>query len=91
MQYTRLSSKGQIVLPHSIRAARNWVPGTEFAVEESREGIFLRPASLRPHTRLEDVAGSLPPRRAVATLDSAAAIEAAISAEVARRHARGRY
>ena len=35
METTRLSTKGQIVLPKGIRAARAWEPGTEFTVEET--------------------------------------------------------
>ena len=35
METTRLSTKGQIVLPKTIRASRAWGPGTEFTVEEA--------------------------------------------------------
>ena len=35
METTKLSSKGQIVLPKSIRNARNLLPGTEFSVEDN--------------------------------------------------------
>ena len=38
MESTRLSSKGQIVLPKGIRNARGWAPGTEFIVEEALAG-----------------------------------------------------
>jgi len=40
---TRLSTKGQVVLPKSLRASRRWRPGTEFIVEEREEGILLKP------------------------------------------------
>src|SRR5581483_11816274 len=43
MEITKLSTKGQIILPASIRAARDFQPGDEFAVEASARGIFLRP------------------------------------------------
>ena len=47
METTKLSSKGQVVLPKSVRDAQSLsLPGTEFAVEEVSEGILLRP--LRP-------------------------------------------
>src|SRR5580658_3848144 len=34
METTRLSTKGQIVLPKALRTSRAWKPGTEFIVEE---------------------------------------------------------
>ena len=36
METTKLSSKGQVVLPKSVRDAHKWQPGAEFAVEELR-------------------------------------------------------
>jgi AbrB family looped-hinge helix DNA binding protein len=60
MQITRLSTKGQIVLPKNIRIARSWGPGTEFIVEETGAGILLRPATRFPRTQLDEVAGCLP-------------------------------
>jgi len=48
METTRLSSKGQVILPKSIRDAHRWQPGTEFVVEETTEGILLRPAKTFP-------------------------------------------
>ena len=46
MQTTRLSTKGQIILPKSIRDSRAWGAGTEFTVEETKDGVLLRPARL---------------------------------------------
>ncbi len=43
METARLSNKGQIVLPKTIRGFRAWGPGTEFAVEETADGTVLRP------------------------------------------------
>ena len=86
---TRLSSKGQIVLPGSIRNAHQWQPGTEFIVEDRPEGILLRPVVRSPATRIEDVAGCLKPRRPRRV--SLADMEAAIAQGVQARHARGRY
>jgi bifunctional DNA-binding transcriptional regulator/antitoxin component of YhaV-PrlF toxin-antitoxin module len=54
---TRLSSKGQVALPRAILAARNWTPGIELVVEETAEGVLLRPSTPFPPTRIEDVAG----------------------------------
>jgi AbrB family looped-hinge helix DNA binding protein len=88
METTRLSTKGQIVLPQSIREARSWVPGTEFTVEETKDGVLLRPASLFPRTTLDEVAGCLRTGRKPATL---AQMDRAIGREVKRRHESGRY
>lgn len=59
METTRLSSKGQVVLPKPIRDARRWQPGTELTVENTADGVLLRPAKPFAPSRLEDVAGSL--------------------------------
>ena len=32
METTRLSTKGQIVLPKAMRVSRAWGPGTEFTI-----------------------------------------------------------
>jgi AbrB family looped-hinge helix DNA binding protein len=58
MDTTKLSSKGQLVLPSAIRAARKWKPGTELAVENRPEGVLLRPLKPFARTRLTDVIGS---------------------------------
>jgi len=87
MPITRLSTKGQIVLPKEIRSAHAWGPGTEFTVEETAGGILLRPARRFPPTKIEDVAGCLHPKRKPKTIDTRLAVARAI----ARRHASGRY
>jgi AbrB family looped-hinge helix DNA binding protein len=88
METTRLSTKGQIILPKGIRVSRAWGPGTEFTVEETGEGILLRPAARFPDTNLEEVAGCLRAKRKSKT---PAQMRAAIGREVMRRRDRGRY
>jgi len=88
MENTRLSTKGQIILPKNIRTSRAWVPGTEFTVEETGDGVLLRPTGRFPQTSLDQVAGCLRPRRKSKTV---AQMHAAIRREVIRRHDRGRY
>jgi AbrB family looped-hinge helix DNA binding protein len=56
---TRLSSKGQVIIPRSIRQARRWTIGQEFVVEETGEGVLLRPQSSLPTTRLSEVVACL--------------------------------
>lgn len=85
---TTVSTKGQVILPKAIRSRRHWDAGTKLVVEDTPQGVLLKPAPLFPTTRLEDVFGSAnykgPPR----TIDE---MDASIVAEVKRRHARGRY
>ncbi len=88
METTRLSTKGQIILPQSIRIARAWVPGTEFTVEETPDGVLLRPAARFLESRLEEVAGCLQSARKA---KSPARMRTAVAREVSRRHDRGRY
>jgi AbrB family looped-hinge helix DNA binding protein len=88
METTRLSTKGQIVLPKTIRTSRAWGPGTEFTVEETRDGLLLRPAGGFPEADLDQVAGCLRSKRKAKT---PAQMRAAIEREVSRRHDRGRY
>jgi AbrB family looped-hinge helix DNA binding protein len=87
-EITRLSTKGQIILPKNLRTSRAWGPGTEFTVEETSEGILLRPAARFPEVDLNQVAGCLASTRKAA---SPAQMRTAIGREVIRRHDRGRY
>ena len=88
METTQLSTKGQIVLPQTIRASRAWGPGTKFTVEETEAGILLRHASIFPETDLGEVAGCLRSNQKPKTL---AQMDEAIGREMSRRHDRGRY
>ena len=88
METTRLSTKGQIILPKNIRTSRAWKPGTEFTVEETRDGVLLRPLTRSPKTSLDEVAGYL---RYTGKPKTIAQMDAAIGREVMRRHDRGRY
>jgi AbrB family looped-hinge helix DNA binding protein len=88
METTRLSTKGQIVLPKTMRTSRAWGPGTEFTVEETGEGILLRPAGCFSEATLDQVAGCLRPKRKPKT---PAQMGAAIQREVTRRYDSGRY
>jgi AbrB family looped-hinge helix DNA binding protein len=88
MLTTKLSSKGQVILPKSLREFHRWPVGTEFVVEETTDGVLLRPARPFAATRLEDVAGCLRgsgPARTIEEMDQA------IDDELRDRHDRGRY
>ena len=88
METTLLSTKGQIVLPKAMRTSRAWGPGTKFLVEETGDGILLRPAGRFPEADLEQVAGCLRTKRKSKT---PAQMGTATRREVIRRHDRGRY
>lgn len=88
METTRLSSKGQIILPKAVRDLHRWEPGTDFTVEDTGDGVLLRPVKKGRPTRLEDVAGCLKYDGPARTVEE---MNAAIEAEVRTRHARGRY
>ncbi|HQW52338.1 MAG TPA: AbrB/MazE/SpoVT family DNA-binding domain-containing protein [Tepidiformaceae bacterium] len=79
METTKLSSKGQVILPKSVRVARNWQAGVEFAVEEVADGVLLRPLKPFPATHLEDVAGCVGykgPRKSLEDMEQAILSEA---------------
>jgi AbrB family looped-hinge helix DNA binding protein len=88
METTRLSTKGQIILPKTIRTSRAWGPGTEFTVEETDDGVLLRPAKRFPAAALDEVVGCLRYKGKPKTI---AQMHSAIKREVKRRHDRGRY
>ena len=85
---TTVSTKGQVILPKAIRERRNWSAGTRLVVEETPDGVLLKPAPVFAPRRPEDVAGMLAYRGPPKTIEE---MDAAITAEVRRRHARGRY
>lgn len=57
MKTTRLSSKGQIIIPLAIRTAHKWSPGVEFAVIDTAQGILLAPINPFKTTSVKDVIG----------------------------------
>ena len=59
MGTTKLSSKGQVIIPKDVRQRRRWKPGQTFDVIETDAGVLLRPHRAFPAARMEDVAGCL--------------------------------
>jgi AbrB family looped-hinge helix DNA binding protein len=55
MEITTLSTKGQIVLPKAIRDVRALKAGAQFIVEDTKDGILLRPKSRFKRTTLDDL------------------------------------
>ena len=88
METTRLSTKGQIILPKAVRESRHWRAGTEFSVEPVEGGVILRPLRPFPPKAVEEVMGCLKykgKRKSVREMDQS------ISRGIRERHARGRY
>ena len=59
METTRLSSKGQVIIPKAIRDSHHWENGLEFQVIDTGDGILLKPKTPFAETNLADVAGML--------------------------------
>jgi AbrB family looped-hinge helix DNA binding protein len=91
METTRLSSKGQIVLPLSVRKNRKWQPGTQLTVEETEDGVLLRPAKPFPPTTFDEIIAILEKNKYTGKPKTLEEMDAAIANEVRRRRARGRY
>lgn len=81
---TVISTKGQVILPKTVRDHLQWGAGTRLVVEETADGVLLRAAPVFPRTNLSDVAGRLAyggPALSVEDMD------AAVFAEAKRHHA----
>jgi AbrB family looped-hinge helix DNA binding protein len=74
MQTTRLSHKGQVVIPKHVREAHGWEPGLEFVVEDMHDGIRLKPLKPYRESKIMEVLGCLNykgPKRSLRDMDSA--------------------
>jgi AbrB family looped-hinge helix DNA binding protein len=85
METTKLSSKGQLVLPKSVRDEHGWGPGTEFVIESMPDGVRLRARAPFVRTQLDQVFGSVRHAGPAKSLDD---MDAGIRSAVARRHRR---
>ena len=56
---TKLSSKGQVIIPKAVRDARGWEEGTELIVEERDDGVLLRPLMPPKRYTVDDLYGIL--------------------------------
>ncbi|AFY62732.1 AbrB/MazE/SpoVT family DNA-binding domain-containing protein [Synechococcus sp. PCC 6312] len=59
MDITRLSSKGQVIIPKALRTAHQWEAGQELIATTVGDGILLKPKKPFPETSLAQVAGCL--------------------------------
>jgi AbrB family looped-hinge helix DNA binding protein len=82
MSTTKLSSKGQVIIPKPIRSAHRREAGQELVVIDVGDGILLKPTTPFEETTLDDVAACLKFEGSPKTLDD---MEAAIAEGVKAR------
>lgn len=59
MTKTRLSSKGQVIIPKGVRDRQGWQPGDELEVEDRGDVVVLRRPKPFRATTFEEVRGCL--------------------------------
>lgn len=59
MKTTRMSSKGQVIIPKALRDAHRWEEGQELIAIDMGDGILLKPKKPFPETTLDNVIGCL--------------------------------
>lgn len=78
---TKLSSKGQMVVPKSVRDRLNWPAGAELTVEPGEDYFLVRRKEAFPRTTIDEVSGMFKIDRPIADAE----IDRAIESEVRRR------
>ena len=56
-EVTRLSTKGQLIIPKEIRERHGWTTGMELIVEDHGHSVVLRGVEDPPATTLKDLIG----------------------------------
>lgn len=79
---TIISTKGQVILPKSIRQSKHWDAGTRLIVEDTPEGVVLRKAPAFEPTTSDDVFSMLPWSAGAKSIKE---MDAAVLQEAARR------
>lgn len=82
MTRTKLSSKGQVVIPKPVRDRHGWRAGAELEVEDRGDSVLLRAARAFPRTRIGQVRGCLRYRGPRVSLEE---MDAAVREEAKRR------
>lgn len=87
--FTRVSGKGQVVVPKPVRDRQGWQPGTDLEVVETDNGVLLRPARTGGKLTVEEAVARFRQlythRGPPVTLEE---MDEAIAEEAARRHRR---
>lgn len=79
---TVLSTKGQVILPKTIRDQRHWNAGTKLLVENTAEGVLLKAVPSFTPTTLDKVFGMLPYSGKAKTIEE---MDESVLAEARRR------
>lgn len=82
MDTTKLSSKGQVVIPRSLRALHCWEAGLELMVIDTGDGVLLKPRVPFAPAKISDVAGMFKDKVPARTDEE---IETALAKDVRRR------
>ncbi len=69
MHTTKLSSKGQVIIPKPLRSAHHWEAGQELVVIDMGDGILLKPKTPFPESNISDVASCLKYKGKAKTLE----------------------
>ncbi len=54
---SRLSTKGQLIIPKQVRERHGWRTGTELEIEDRDDCVVVRLADTAPETTLEELFG----------------------------------
>ena len=76
MEKTRLSNKGQVVIPKAVRVRHGWKAGLEFIIENVGDGIKLKPIQPYKETKIHEVMGCVEyegPRKSLKDMEAAIA------------------
>jgi AbrB family looped-hinge helix DNA binding protein len=85
METTKLSSKGQVVLPKSIRDELDWPVGADLTVERQDDSVVLRRRDgIRP-TTIDEVSGMFKFDRPITNEEIEEAVEAELRARWRRK------
>lgn len=79
METTKLSSKGQVIIPKAFRNHHHWKPGLELTVIDTGDGLLLKPKAPFAPTTLPSVAGML---KGMVKPKSDADIQAALAKDI---------
>lgn len=83
MKSTKLSSKGQVIIPKNLRSIYHWHAGQELSVIDTGDGILFKAKIQFSEVTLDDVAGCLAYQGAVKSLeDMASAINQELKAQL---------
>ncbi len=79
---TIVSTKGQVILPKTIRDRLHWSAGTRLTVEDTPDGVLLKAGPIFPAASIDAVFGSMKPTGPTLSIDG---MNAAIAREAKRR------